>query len=83
MPVRIWPEAQIYIINMKKIIFILLFILCSCIKINNTDKTYILPKNYAIQYKKDTTYYFKIIDYIGLNPIIDSIYFAKEYKIKE
>ena len=68
---------------MRKILIILLFILCSCSKTIINEPENKIKLDYVIQIKNDTTYYYKIIGLKEFMPIIDSIPSAKQYNIKK
>lgn len=67
---------------MRKVLLLLLVILCSCSKTIVNDKKTIIKPDFVIQYRNDTTYYYKIINYEEYTPVIDSVYTAKQYLVK-
>lgn len=68
---------------MRKILIILLFILCSCSKTIINEPETKIKLDYAIQIKNDTTYYYKIIGLKEFMPVIDSVPCAKQYSMKK
>lgn len=64
---------------MRKLTIILLLLFISCSKVTNIEKVYPRPI-YILQEKNNAIYYYKIIGYKYDIPIIDSVYYAKEYK---